>query len=100
MVQLINNQEVARVIIAYCARLTRFGFEYLESYFQSHNTQLLVLNQEEVHDPQKEWVADLIAIITSFSGKLYGQRSHKPKKLIQNVKAEFQSIWKMLFPVG
>ena len=52
--------------------MTRFGFEYLEAYFHSHNTKIIVLNQEEIQDPQKELVADLIAIITSFSGKIYG----------------------------
>jgi len=91
MLKLINQREVAVVIIAYRDRLTRFGFEYLEAYFQSHGTKILVLNQEEIQDPQKELVADLIAIITSFSGKIYGLRSHKTKKLIRNVRAEFHS---------
>ena len=91
MLKLINNQEVAVIIIAYRDRLTRFGFEYLESYFQSHDTKIMVLNQEEIQDPQKELVADLIAIITSFSGKIYGLRSHKTKKLIRNMRAEFHS---------
>lgn len=91
MLKLINTRDVAVIIITYRDRLTRFGFEYLESYFQSHNTKILVLNQEEIQDPQKELVADLIAIITSFSGKIYGLRSHKTKKLIRNVRAEFHS---------
>jgi putative resolvase len=91
MLKLINNRDVAVIIITYRDRLTRFGFEYLESYFQSHNAKILVLNQEEIQDPQKELVADLIAIITSFSGKIYGLRSHKTKNLIRNVRAEFHS---------
>jgi putative resolvase len=44
-----------------------------------------------IQDPQKELVADLIAIITSFSGKIYGLQSHKTKKLIRNIRAEFHS---------
>lgn len=91
MLKLIDQREVAVVIIAYRDRLTRFGFEYLEAYFHSHNTKIMVLNQEAIQDPQKELSADLIAIITSFSGKIYGLRSHKTKKLIRNMRAEFNS---------
>jgi len=91
MLKRINNQEVAVVITPYRDRLIRFGFEYLESYFQSHQTKIIVLNQEGIQDPQKELVDDLIAIITSFSDKIYGLRSHKIKKLIRNIRAEFQS---------
>lgn len=47
---------------------------------------VLILNQEEIQDPQKELVNDLIAIVTSFSGNIYGLRSHKVKKIVQNIK--------------
>ncbi|MEM3637418.1 MAG: hypothetical protein QXX17_03605 [Conexivisphaerales archaeon] len=35
---------------------------------------------------QEEQVRDMIAIITSFSAKLYGMRSHKIKRLLQSIK--------------
>jgi len=34
----------------------------------------------------KELVEDLIAIVTSFAGRLYGMRSHKKKKVVESVK--------------
>ncbi|MEM0117788.1 MAG: hypothetical protein QXV32_05020 [Conexivisphaerales archaeon] len=35
---------------------------------------------------QEEQVRDMIAIITSFSAKLYEMRSHKIKRLLQSIK--------------
>lgn len=46
----------------------------------------MVVNGKEAISPQEELVQDLTAIITSFSAKLYGLRSHKAKKLLQAVK--------------
>jgi len=67
-------------------RLTRFGFEYLEEYFNSFGVELLVLNREEDKSLKPELVEDLLTIVTSFAGKLYGHRSHKVKKLKEEVK--------------
>lgn len=39
---------------------------------------------EEPKDAYQELVEDLIAIVTSFAGKLYGMRSHKKKKFVQD----------------
>ncbi|TXT62017.1 MAG: hypothetical protein BAJALOKI1v1_1050011 [Promethearchaeota archaeon] len=85
---MVNNNEVSAVIVTYKDRLTRFGFNYLESYFTSHGTRIIVLNREEVQDPQKELVDDLIAIVTSFSGKVYGYRSHKARWIVSHLKKE------------
>ncbi len=75
----------------YKDRLTRFGFEYLKSYFDLHGAKVLVLNQEAIQDPQNELVEDLIVIVASFSGKIYGLRSHKAKKIVQRGKQEVQT---------
>lgn len=48
----------------------------------------MILNGKEYVSPQEELVKDLIAIITSFSAKLYGLRSHKTKRLLETIKKE------------
>ena len=88
--KLIDTNQIDTIIVNYKDRLTRFGFEYLESYFHSQGAKVLVLNQEAIQDPQKELVDDLIAIVASFSGKIYGLRSHKAKKIVQRIKKEVQ----------
>ena len=77
--KLVESGEVTKVVITYKDRLTRFGFKYLERYFNSHGVEIEVVFDDEEETPEKELVEDLLAIITSFAGKLYGMRSHKKK---------------------
>ena len=35
---------------------------------------------------RQELIKDLIAIVASFAGRLYGMRSHKKKKVVESVK--------------
>ncbi|MEB3755297.1 MAG: IS607 family transposase [Desulfurococcales archaeon] len=84
--KLVESGEITKVIITYGDRLTRFGFKYLEQYFNSHGIEIEVIFDDEEKTPEKELVEDLLAIVTSFAGKLYGMRSHKKKRLIEAVK--------------
>jgi len=88
--KLVENGEITKVVITYKDRLTRFGFKYLEQYFNSHGVEIEVIFDEEEKTPEKELVEDLLAIVTSFAGKLYGMRSHKKKRLVEAVKNVLQ----------
>ncbi|ACS91089.1 MAG TPA: IS607 family transposase [Thermococcaceae archaeon] len=84
--KLVENGEITKVVITYKDRLTRFGFKYLKQYFNSHGVEIEVIFDDEEKTPEKELVEDLLAIVTSFAGKLYGMRSHKKKRLVEAVK--------------
>jgi len=84
--KLVESGEVGKVITTHRDRLTRFGFKYLEQYFNSHGVEVEVIFDDEEKTPEKELVEDLLAIVTSFAGKLYGMRSHKKKRLVEAVK--------------
>jgi predicted site-specific integrase-resolvase len=43
---------------------------------------LTVLNAAEDHTPEQEWTDDLLAILSSFAGRLYGTRSRKRQTLL------------------
>lgn len=45
-----------------------------------------VMNEQEEKAPQQELVEDLLSIVTSFAGRLYGMRSSKTKKVVEVVK--------------
>jgi len=79
LLRMILNNEVSEVIIAYPDRLVRFGFEIIEEVCKAHNCELVVLNKED-KTPEQELIEDLTSILVSFSGKLYGMRSHKIRK--------------------
>ena len=89
LLRMILNNEVSKIVIAYPDRLVRFGFEILEEICKAHNCELVVLNKED-KTPEQELIEDLISILVSFSGKLYGMRSHKyekVKKCVEELKA-------------
>ena len=80
------NGKVNGVVVSYKDRLTRFGFKYLEEFFRSHGVRIEVVFGEEPKDLQQELIEDLIAIVTSFAGRLYEMRSHKKKKVVESIR--------------
>jgi len=88
------NRQVDVVVVTYRDRLTRFGFEYLEHFFNQYGVRVEVVFGEEPKDAYQELVEDLIEIITSFAGKLYGLRSHKKKRLVEGFKKLLEEVEK------
>jgi excisionase family DNA binding protein len=82
----VEGRKIGVVVVAFKDRLTRYGFRYLERYFSSHGVRVEVVNGEEPKDAYQELVEDLIALVSSFAGKLYGLRSHKYDRVVEGVK--------------
>jgi len=80
------NKKVDVVVVTYNDRLTRFGSEYLEYFFKQYNVRIEAVLGEEDKDTYQEFVEDLMNIVKSFAGKLYGVRSDKKKKFVEGVK--------------
>jgi putative resolvase len=83
LLKLVCEDRVAEVVITYGDRLTRFGTEYLETLFSSFGVTLTILDPDEEKTPKQELTEDLLSIIASFAGKLYGMRSQKQKELFE-----------------
>jgi excisionase family DNA binding protein len=74
---------IEEIVVTHKDRLCRFGFELIENIIQTHSDgKIVVLNKQQT-SPQEELVTDLISIITVFSSRLYGLRSHSLKKKIK-----------------
>ncbi|MDD6420248.1 MAG: IS607 family transposase, partial [Lactobacillus delbrueckii] len=56
---------------------------------QANDVDLVVINQTDNVDPNSELVEDVLSIITVFSAKLYGKRSHQNARVIQESKKLF-----------
>ncbi|MBP1357050.1 MAG: IS607 family transposase, partial [Sulfolobus sp.] len=82
----VTSKEINTVLITNKDRLTRFGYEYLEYFLSKYNVKIEVTEGEEQKDLREELIEDLMSIITSFAGKLYGMRSKKKEKIIAEVK--------------
>lgn len=80
----IERKEIDRVICTYPDRLTRFGLSYLTNYFGSHGATVEVMKQPPTQSMEEELVQDMVAIITSFSGRVHGLRSAKKRQKTRN----------------
>lgn len=67
---------VKRLVIGSRDRFVRFGYDWFEHLCERHGTAITVMNGERF-SPEEELVRDLIAIVTMFSARLPGLRSHK-----------------------
>ena len=76
--------DVKVIVVAHKDRLARFGFDLIEWLCEIHDCKIVVLNQDSREDDQ-ELVADIIAILHSFSSRLYSLRKHAKqiKELVQ-----------------
>jgi predicted site-specific integrase-resolvase len=72
--------EVDKIVIEYPDRLARFGYKYLENHCTQTGVAIDILESNELKGPDQEMVEDLIAIITSFSVRLYGARGGRKVK--------------------
>jgi putative resolvase len=72
----VESGEVARLVIAHKDRLARFGFDYIEHVAERHGCDLVIANAESL-SPQQELVEDLLAIVHTFSCRLYGLRRYE-----------------------
>lgn len=83
----IENDRVSIIYITHKDRLARFGYDLIEKICEMHGTQLIITDGEEILSAQEELSRDLISIITSFSARLYGLRSHKTKRIMEAVRS-------------
>ena len=83
--KLVAEGRVDVVLITYRDKLTRFGFEYLRYFFERFGVEIVEAMQEE-KEPLEELIEDFLSIIVSFAGRIYGMRSHKAKKLVEQNK--------------
>jgi len=83
---MVRAGEADTVIIAWKDRLTRFGFEHLKNHLEDLGARIEVVNEREERTPHEELVEDLLAIVASFAGRLYGMRSNKTKEVVESVR--------------
>lgn len=90
LIKLIESNKVERVVINYKDRLLRFGSEIIFEICKYHDVEILILTEDEEKPYEEELVDDVLSIITAFSAKLYGSRSHKNKTIVANAKRLFK----------
>ena len=77
LLSLLKDTSITRIVVEQKDRLTRFGFPYLETLLETTGRQIEVVNVAE--NDKEDLIADLVAIVSSFTARLYGQRRAKRK---------------------
>ena len=80
LIQDSKKNQFSAILINYKDRLTRFGYKYLEKYLSEFSVKIICINKLDDKTPESELVEDLVAIVHSFSGKLYRVRRTEKKK--------------------
>lgn len=75
ILELVEQEQVEKIIIAHKDRFVRFGFDYFQNFCKKHNTEIVIINLDSC-SPEQEFTEDLISIIHCFSSKLYGLRKY------------------------
>jgi len=84
LLTLIDQQAIDLVLIEYPDRLVRFGFGYLEEAFRWRQVRIDVVEPPKAQKPNEELVADLLSMVTVFSGRLYGSRANKMRSCVSH----------------
>ncbi len=88
LLALLKDRQTTRIVVEHQDRLTRFGFRYLETLLELQGRTIEVVNVAE--NDQEDLIADLVAIVYSFTARLYGQRRAKrqTERILQELQGE------------
>ena len=76
---LVINNKINKIIIEHKDRLTRFQFNFIEKMFNSYGVEIIHIEKNDISE-QEDLTTDIISLMASFSGKVYGKRSAKRRK--------------------
>lgn len=76
------NHEVSTLYLTHTDRLVRFGHELIFQVCRWAGTDVVVLDDSKEIPFEQELCQDVLTLMTVFSARLYGKRSHKNRKLV------------------
>jgi len=85
MIDAVIRKEISLIVIEYKDKLSRFGLRFIYHFFEGLSCKIEVIESESSKDENKELVDDMLALITSFSARLYGKSGGR-KKLKEELK--------------
>lgn len=87
LTELFNDDSITLIVVEHKDRLTRFGFNYIETLLGKQGRKVEVIN---LTDGKEDLMQDLISIIYSFSARMYGLRRAKRKteKIIKELEQD------------
>ena len=85
LLELIVRGQMSRLVITHKDRLLRFGAEIVFRICELQGIEVVIINKGEQPTFEEELTRDVMEIMTVFCAKLYGRRSHKSKKMAEEI---------------
>ena len=82
LLAMLLNKQVSRLTLTHQDRLLRFGQELIYQVCRWVGTDVELLEESQVIPFEEELCKDVLTLMTVFSARLYGKRSHKNKQTI------------------
>jgi putative resolvase len=92
LIKRLCSGEVGRLVVTHKDRLLRFGSELVFAVCEQFGTEVVIINRSEDTSYEEDLVQDVLEMITVFSARLYGSRSHKNKKLVEKLRDTAEEI--------
>ena len=80
----VADDDVSRVVVEFKDRLARFGFETFVIYCRNLGVDVVVLEDAAPKEFEQEFADDIISLVASYSGRMYGRRGGRKKKVEAN----------------
>lgn len=80
LITLICKNKVQRLVLTHRDRLLRFGSPLLFKLCEFFGAEVIILEEKSDKTFEQELVADVIEIMTVFTAKMHGKRSHRNKQ--------------------
>ena len=85
LLELMVHGQMSRLVLTHKDRLLRFGAEIVFRICELKGIEVVIINKGEQPSFEEELTQDVMEIMTVFCAKLYGRRSHKSKKMAEEI---------------
>ena len=80
LINLICSSQISRLVLTHKDRLLRFGSPLLFKLCKYFGVEVIIIDKQLANSFEKELVADVIEIMSVFTAKMHGRRSHLNRK--------------------
>jgi putative resolvase len=87
LLEMVIRRQMRRLVLTHKDRLLRFGAELVFALCEIQGIEIVIIHKGEQPSFEEELAQDVLEIITVFSARLYGSRSKKHRKLLEDLQA-------------
>ena len=92
LLKLLCTGNIDRLVITHKDRLLRFGSELVFAICEIFGIEVVIINKSADSSYEEDLTSDVLEIITVFSARLYGSRSHKNKNIMKELNAVSEKL--------